>query len=104
MCAAQAVATSASLRLKLCESINLSLSTLPFCIILQAVATSASLRLKLYKYNVTDKQDVKVVLGVDVESSGAKDGKLKRSPYFKIEENAWGLRLEKGAWQCVYQL
>lgn len=68
-----------------------------------AVSTFAAVRLKLYKYNLTDKQDLKVVVGMDVASDG-KDKQLKKQPFFKVEENSWGLRLQNGAWHLVYQL
>ena len=41
---------------------------------------------------------------MDVEADGATGGKVRRWPFAKVEENAFGVRLERGRVSCVYQL
>jgi len=47
-------------------------------------------------------QRPQVVVGVDVEADAG--GKVRRWPFAKVEENAFGVRLERGRVSCVYQL
>lgn len=64
------------------------------------VAGSGNVRLKLYKYNLTDRQDLKLSIGYDL--SATLGGGLRRAPFFKLEENNWGVRLQHGSWQFLY--
>jgi hypothetical protein len=108
------------------------------------VGGSGNVRLKLYKYNLTDKQDLKLSIGYDVaaeqgrltkagascgrqgclHAAGRAAGPVRRrpgragarlasprltlllpapqTPFVKLEENNWGVRLQQGSWQFLY--
>mmetsp|Transcript_22817 Transcript_22817/g.58071 ORF Transcript_22817/g.58071 Transcript_22817/m.58071 type:complete len:279 (-) Transcript_22817:408-1244(-) len=78
------------------------------------VTTRAHLRLKLFKYAVTSKQDLRVCVGLDMEtvplttgSTAAAAGPRKswaQSPYIKISENNTSVKLQQGRWSFMYEL
>lgn len=66
-----------------------------------SISTRSGVRLKLYKRLLTDKQDLQVTLGYDVQSQG---GEKKQGPFLKIQENNWTVRWQDKQWQFTYKI
>ena len=67
------------------------------------VSSSASLRLKLLRYGITDKQDLKVSLGLDLVK-GSSFKQWTQTPYLMIAENNLSLKLKDSSWSLLYAL
>eukprot|EP00798_Chlamydomonas_sp_ICE-L_P023516 gene23516-9039_t len=65
------------------------------------VSTFGALKVKMLKYNVTDKQDIKVCAGITFENSGKG---FTHNPYLKISENNISARFQKKSLMFLYEL
>eukprot|EP00877_Chromochloris_zofingiensis_P011257 jgi/Chrzof1/6385/Cz18g08110.t1 len=68
------------------------------------ISATTGLRLKAYRFNITDKQDVRLSLGYDLDLNlnGAKG--VRSSPYLKLAENNWAVKLRRGSWSFLYEM
>ena len=65
------------------------------------VSSSASVRLKLLRYAITDKQDLKLIMGLDFEK-GSTFKEWTHTPYLQISENSLSIKFQKSNWSVLY--
>lgn len=70
----------------------------------QQVALRGSLRLKAFRFNVTDKQDLQAAAGLDYVAGAGAAGSSRLTPYLKVGENSWSIRLQQGLWMFNYEI
>ncbi|GBF92420.1 hypothetical protein Rsub_04524 [Raphidocelis subcapitata] len=80
------------------------------------LARRAGLRLSRRLLNFTQRQDVELTAGLDVDwpgaggqsgqpgQSGRRGGKPNVLPYISVRENNWGVHLRRGLWFVTYDL
>uniref|UniRef100_A0A7R9VZU6 Uncharacterized protein n=1 Tax=Chlamydomonas euryale TaxID=1486919 RepID=A0A7R9VZU6_9CHLO len=66
------------------------------------VGGTASARVKLLRYNLTDKQDLSLSVGVD--SSGGMGRAWQVTPYLRASENSLGVKLQRGRASLFYDI
>jgi len=59
--------------------------------------------LKLLRYAFTDKQDLKLSVGLDLEK-GSSFKEWSHTPYLQISENSLSLKMQKLNWSVLYAL
>lgn len=63
---------------------------------------SAAVRLKMVRYSLTDKQDLRLCIGLDLD--GGKGQGWSKSPYLKVGENNFGVKLQRSQLSLLYEI